>query len=73
MDQYIEFNLVLQKPKTMVYAVGNIKSQSIIGYIQWHGPWRQYCFFPEVHCVFSKGCLKDIIDFLNSLRRPNAK
>jgi len=66
--KYIEFNLVMQKPKTAVYAVRNIKSHYILGYIQWHCTWRQYCFYPDSNCVFSAGCLKDIIDFMEGLK-----
>lgn len=66
--KYIEFNLIEQKPKTSVYAVRNIKSQAILGWIKWYPTWRQYCFFPESDCVFNIDCLKDIIEFINSCR-----
>jgi len=65
--KYIEFNLVQQKPKTGVYAVRNIKSQSIIGWVKWYPYWRQYCFFPEPETVYSVGCLQDIVEFKKSL------
>jgi len=67
--KYIEFNLLEQKPKTNVYAVRNIKAQMIIGYIKWHCAWRQYCFFPLEGTIFSEGCLEDIIEFINSLKK----
>ena len=67
MKKYIEFNLVEQKPKTSVYAVRNISSQLIIGWIKWYGAWRQYCFFPEENTIFSKGCLQEIIEFIKKL------
>jgi len=71
-DKFIEFNLVqqlgtLKKPKTGVYAVRNIKSQQIIGWIKWYSHWRQYCFFPEPETVYSKGCLKDTINFMEEI------
>lgn len=62
--KYIQFDLVEQKPKTSVWAVRNIKSQSIIGYIKWYCAWRQYCFFPETETLYSAGCLQDIINFM---------
>jgi hypothetical protein len=65
---YIEFNLVDKKEKTFVYAVMNRESQDVLGYIKWYGPWRQYCFFPEPTCVFSVGCMLDIVNFTNGLR-----
>ena len=66
--KFIEFNLVEQKKKTSIYAVRNIKSQSIIGWIKWYGAWRQYCFFPEPETIYSDGCLKDIIDFIREIK-----
>jgi len=67
---YIEFNLVEQKPKTAVYAVRNIKSQNIIGWIRWYPPWRQYCFFPESNTVYSVGCLNEINTQIALLKKP---
>jgi hypothetical protein len=67
--KYIEFNLVEQKPKTSVYAIRNVKSQTIIGWLKWHPSWRQYCFFPEQNTVFSYGCLNDIIEQVNLLKK----
>jgi hypothetical protein len=71
--KYIEFNLVEQKPKTSIWAVRNIASQIILGYIKWHPQWRQYCFFPESDTIFSVGCLNDINSFIieETNRRKN--
>ena len=71
--KFIEFNLVEQKKKTSIYAVRNIKSQSIIGWVKWYPNWRQYCFFPELETIYSDGCLKDIIDFIRELNDPSRK
>jgi hypothetical protein len=65
--KYIQFDFVPPKPKTLVIRVRNKVSQIIIGYIYWYPQWRQYCFFPEAHTVYSKGCLSDIIDFIKQL------
>ncbi len=64
MKVYIEFDIIAEKPKTMVWAVRNISSQVIIGYIKWYPAWRQYCFFPEADTIFSVGCLNDINKFI---------
>jgi len=64
MSKYIEFELVAQKPKTAIYAVRNIASKEILGYIQWYGPWRRYCLFTEPACVWSKDCLDTITKFI---------
>jgi len=66
MKKFIEFNLVQQKTKTSIYAVRNIKTRYILGYIQWHNHWCQYCFYPEKDCFFSVGCLNDIISFIQT-------
>lgn len=47
-----------------------------LGIIKWYAPWRQYCFFPDSGCVFSKGCLNDIENFIQELmdkRQSNKK
>lgn len=64
MKKYIQFDLVEQRIKTSIWAVRNIKSQMIIGYIKWKPTWRQYTFEPLLDTVYSKGCLQDIIDFI---------
>jgi penicillin-binding protein-related factor A (putative recombinase) len=71
--KYIDFELVEQKPKTSVYVIRNIHSQMIIGYIKWYAQWRQYCFFPLENAVYSVGCLKDIIDFVEQLMKERTK
>lgn len=67
MVKYIEFNLVAHNGVTQVYAVRNIKSQLIIGWIKWNGAWRQYCFYPESETLYSEGCLTDICNLIIQL------
>ena len=52
---------------TAMYAIRNLKSNDLLGNVEWYGAWRQYCFQPEEGCVFSAGCLKDIEAFLAAL------
>jgi hypothetical protein len=66
--KYMIFELVEKKPKTTVWRIINKCSGCTIGTIKWYGQWRQYCFFPAQDCVFSSGCLSDIIDFMKGLR-----
>lgn len=67
--EYIEMNLLQMdvKKKTETYAVRNIRSQEVIGYIKWEGAWRQYCFYPEGQTIWSRSCLMDVQDFLCKL------
>lgn len=72
--KYIDFEFVSHKTKTSVYKVKNLTSNLIIGYVYWYPQWRQYCFFPEPHTVYSSGCLNDIIEFIKTemlIRRSN--
>ena len=57
--EYLRFCDLPAKPKTRVIGVSN-HAGTILGEIRWLESWRQYVFFPEAECVFSKGCLEDI-------------
>lgn len=54
--------------KTNVYRVVNNRSRLGLGEIRWMGAWRQYVFYPGVHTVYSAGCLRDLADFLSTVR-----
>ena len=73
--EYIQFDLVKQNEKTQIYAVRNIKSQFILGYVAWHCGWRQYCYGPmiEEETIYSEGCLKDIAEFIKQLMDDRKK
>jgi hypothetical protein len=72
--KYIKFDkIVIPGRKTAVYTIVNISSGTIIGRISWNGQWRQYCFYSESETVFSKGCLLDIIDFIDQLNDERGK
>lgn len=64
-----------KEKKTQTWIVYNKNTGFNLGLIQWHKDWRQYCFFPESRAVFSKGCLADVIDFINQMNteRENAR
>lgn len=66
--EFIQFFEVESKPKTKVYSCVNKKSGEELGRVQWFGSWRQYVYFPTVRAVYSKGCLKDICDFIEQLK-----
>ena len=73
MSEYIRFDETTPKPKTKVYSVVNKKSGYRIGEIKWHGPWRQYCLFPEDETIFNNGCMHDIIEFITKLMEERKK
>lgn len=66
--EYIHFVRANREPgkKTDVWQIRNNKSEFTLGYIKWHGQWRQYCVFTKISCIFNKGCLADIQEFLDA-------
>jgi len=65
--QYIHFVLIEEKPKTKVWQCNNNRSGEELGVLKWYSGWRQYCYFPTVQAVYSKGCLDDIADFIKQI------
>lgn len=64
-SKYLDFVQAPPKPKTKVWQVWS-KSGSYLGEIKYYAPWRQYCYLIDVNdeLVFSRSCLKDLIDFM---------
>ncbi len=67
--EYIEFGEIPSEGKTKKFICTNKKSDDILGKVRWYPSWRQYCFFPAENIVFSKGCLNDITDFLEKIKK----
>lgn len=67
MFEYVEFVEIEPKPKTKVFSCRNRNSSEELGQVKWYGPWRQYCYFPVIMAVYSKGCLRDIAAFISQL------
>ncbi len=55
------------KRKTKTFDCVNNDGVTILGTVEWHTGWRQYCFFPADDCVFSKSCLEDVNNFIQQL------
>ena len=66
-SKYMEFDKVGDTGKTEIWNVIAKSNKFILGQIKWHGPWRQYCFFPSPYCVFNNGCMSDIQEFIKEL------
>jgi len=54
------------KPKTSVWLILTQKLFDKLGVVKWHAPWRQYAFHIGP-LVFSRGCLRDLADFIDNL------
>ena len=66
MSEYMEFIETHDTGKTKVFDVRTLGG-SLLGVIKWHGPWRQYVFFPALSTLFNTDCLDTIIAFINGL------
>ena len=67
--EFVRFELTERKPKTGVWSCRNIRSGEELGIVKWYGPWRQYCYFPTIQAIYSKGCLSDINDFITLISK----
>ena len=54
----------LRRNKTQRWTVRSVRSGTQLGTIKWHAPWRQYCYFDDINALYSRGCLRDIAEFL---------
>lgn len=59
-DEYILFEEQPVEKKTRIVTVRNRRSLAPLGELRWHGPWRQYCFFPQGDTIFNPGCMERI-------------
>ena len=46
-DEFLTFEIVGKKPKTLIYAVISKSSNCVLGMVRWHPAWRHYCYFPN--------------------------
>jgi len=56
------------KRKTSIWGCYSLKNDFCLGLVEWQFSWRQYCYYPEIHTLYSKDCLQDIQDFMQKLR-----
>lgn len=73
MKDYVEFVVAEKKPKTNVYSVLSKNNGDILGRIYWYSPWRQYIFHPAPQSIWSRGCLKQVMDFIQKLMDERKK
>ena len=67
MSDYLTFELIEQKLKTMVYLVKSSFNGEVLGSISWHWAWRRYVFYPVDNTVFDLSCLREIREFVDNL------
>ena len=66
--KYICFSPHPQNTKTGKWICANTKTGHPLGEVKWCANWRQFCFYPEPQCLFSAGCLLDIVTFIDGLK-----
>ena len=67
MSKHLSFELIPNNRKTQTYGVRSKFDNYFLGEVKWKGQWRQYCFFPNTDCVFSKDCLEDVVLLIKEL------
>ena len=72
-SKYLTFNLLEKKEKTNVYEVVSFLHGDRLGIIKWYGAWRCYTFLPNYDTIWNKGCLQDIILFIDELMEERKK
>jgi hypothetical protein len=69
MARYIDF-VAREEPfhKHAIYDIVNKKSGTILGVVYYDPPWRQFVATYQEGCIFSVGCMEDIIAFIRTLK-----
>jgi hypothetical protein len=57
--------------KTKRYWVVSKETDDTLGYIQWYGPWRKYCFESLGGIIFEWVCMRDIADFIEKATKEH--
>ncbi len=65
-DKYMRFVSKGTSPTgiTKRWVLQNTRTGEIVGWVQWHGPWRRYCYFDKEASLYDSDCLRLIADFL---------
>ena len=67
--KYIKFvEVPLVTYKTLFFSCRNNRTNNELGFVEWHEPWKQYCYFPNTEAVYSAECLNDISAFLKEIK-----
>lgn len=68
MAQYIRFEKTAESFNNHpLYNVINKRHGDVLGQVFWYTIWKQYGFTAEDSAVWSKGCLQDVIAFIETL------
>ncbi len=66
--EYLVFSDVSREGrKTKIINIDSARSGDPLGEIRWHGPWRQYTFWPESNTIWNPGCLSSVMEVIAAL------
>jgi len=71
--EFLEFIEVPFEGKTKWFEVRSVRSDELLGKIQFRPGWRCYVFEPCFPTIWSSDCLMDIQVFLNTLNDERKK
>lgn len=69
MTKWITPEYVRQSPsgKTGLWEIRSVADRELLGAVRWHGPWRQYVFYPEWSTLWNPDCLDEVSAFLRDV------
>jgi len=72
--KHLKFEFFKQMPKTEVYRVLSNHDESVLGFVRWHGSWRQYVYDTDMNdVIWSKDCLNELKNFIVELNEKQKK
>ena len=75
-SKYLQFHdegWIYPGAKTRKYAVYNLVTKSLLGFIKWKPGWRQYAFYPNSETIFDQRCMLDLAEFCKIITEDHKK
>lgn len=70
--KFIHFEEIKEGEYKGIWQCKNNKSNAVLGHVSCYKQWKEYIFAQyEQEAIFSKGCLLDIVDFMDQLINGN--
>ena len=66
LKKFIYFIETLDEFSFKSWEVRNNKSNELLGKINFYKDWKQYVFYPSSYTYWSKDCIKDLYEFMNT-------
>jgi len=49
-----------------IWEIYSQRGDHYLGYVAWYEEWHQYVFYPHPETLHSAGCLKALVEFMES-------